>query len=114
MPLSDAACRAAKPGLKLKKLSDAGGLQLWIQPTGSKLWRFAYRFGGKQKLLSLGAYPEVSLGEARECRDAARKHVRDNVDPSEAKKQARRDQGAGITFQQVAREYLTKLKRDPR
>ena len=51
MPLSDVTCRNARPGPKLRKLSDGGGLQLWVQPTGGRLWRLAYRFGGKQKLL---------------------------------------------------------------
>jgi hypothetical protein len=54
MPLTDARCRSAQPGSKLQKLTDGGGLQLWLQPTEAKLWRFAYRFGGKQKLLAIG------------------------------------------------------------
>jgi len=53
--LTDVACRNAKCGAAIKKLSDHGGLQLWLQPSGSKLWRFAYRFDNKQKLLALGA-----------------------------------------------------------
>lgn len=67
MPLTDLQCRNAKAGPKLRKLSDAGGLQLWVQPTGSRLWRLAYRYGGKQKLLSLGPYPLISLSEARDA-----------------------------------------------
>ena len=59
MPLTDARCRSAQPGPRLKKLTDGGGLQLWLQPTGGRLWRLAYRFDGKQKLLALGVYPEV-------------------------------------------------------
>ncbi|WP_394356860.1 Arm DNA-binding domain-containing protein [Shumkonia mesophila] len=51
MPLSDVTCRNARPGPKLRKLSDGGGHQFWVQPTGGRLWRLAYRFGGKQKLL---------------------------------------------------------------
>ncbi|TJV21633.1 MAG: DUF4102 domain-containing protein, partial [Mesorhizobium sp.] len=57
MALSDVKCRNARPASKLLKLSDGGGLQLWVQPTGSRLWRLAYRFDGKQKLLALGSYP---------------------------------------------------------
>ena len=57
MPLTDARCRSAQPGPRLQKLTDGGGLQLWLQPTGARLWRFAYRFDGKQKLLALGVYP---------------------------------------------------------
>ncbi len=57
----DLAIRHAKPGASVRKLSDGGGLQLWIMPNGSKLWRLAYRIEGKQRLNALGAYPEVSL-----------------------------------------------------
>ena len=64
MPLTDARCRSARPGAKLQKLTDGGGLQLWLQPTGGRLWRFAYRFGGKQTLLALGVYPVTSLARA--------------------------------------------------
>ncbi len=114
MPLSDTTCRAAKPAAKLKKLSDSGGLQLWVFPNGSRLWRLAYRFGRKQKLLSLGRYPEVGLGEARDARDAARKQLRGNIDPSQAKQAARQNQGMGTTFQHVVKEYLAKLEREQR
>jgi hypothetical protein len=67
MPLSDATVRGAKPATTLRKLSDGGGLYLLItpKPTGSKLLRLAYRFGGKQKTLALGIYPAVSLSQAR-------------------------------------------------
>ena len=73
MPLTDTAIRNAKPGSKLIKLSDGGGLHLLIQPHGTKLWRMAYRHGGKQKTLAFGVYPNVSLAEARGRRDAAKK-----------------------------------------
>jgi len=96
MPLSDLKCRNARPGLKLRKLSDGGGLQLWVQPTGSRLWRLAYRFGGKQKLLALGSYPTVSLAEARQAREDVKRLLTAGVDPSEKrKKDARR---VGDTF----------------
>ena len=66
MALSDARIRAAKPGAKMFKLSDGGGLQLWVSPEGAKRWRFAYRFNGKQKVLAIGVYPTVGLqGSAR-------------------------------------------------
>lgn len=80
--LTDTAIRAAKPQAKLRKLSDSGGLQLWIDPRGYRLWRFAYRFLGKQKVLALGPYPEASLAEARRRRDAARSLLKDGKDPS--------------------------------
>jgi hypothetical protein len=73
MPLTDTVIRNAKPEEKAVKLSDGGGLFLLIQPSGTKLWRLAYRFAGKQKLLAFGVYPTISLLDARAQRDAARK-----------------------------------------
>ena len=86
MPLSDLALRNAKPARKAFKLSDGGGLYLLVQPNGTKLWRFAYRFAGKQKLLSFGAYPTIPLADAREKRAAARKHLFEGTDPSVVRK----------------------------
>jgi hypothetical protein len=73
MPLSDLKCRNTRHTNKLQKLSDGGGLQLWVQPNGGRLWRLAYRFDNKQKLLALGAYPAVSLADARQARDQAKR-----------------------------------------
>ena len=73
MPLTDTAIRNAKPGKKLIKLSDGGGLHLLIQPHGTKLWRMGYRINGKQKTLAFGVYPTVTLAQARVQRDAAKK-----------------------------------------
>ena len=72
MALTDTLIRNVKPGQKPQKLFDGGGLFLLIAPTGGKLWRLKYRFGGKEKLLALGVYPDVSLKKARELRDEAR------------------------------------------
>jgi hypothetical protein len=82
MPLSDVAVRAAKPQPKPVKLSDDGGLQLLVTPTGGKLWRLAYRFDGKQKQLALGAYPAVGLADARKARDAAKATLAAGIGPS--------------------------------
>ena len=82
MPLTDAKCRSAQPGPRLQKLTDGGGLQLWLQPTGARLWRFAYRFDGKQKLLALGAYPTVPLARARQAREDAKRILADGLDPA--------------------------------
>ena len=71
MPLTDAACRGARPGETRRKHSDGGGLQLWIQPSGAKLWQLIYQFGGKQRQLSLGPYPQVPLLDARSKREEA-------------------------------------------
>lgn len=112
-PLTNKACQAKANG-KLQKLSDANGLQLWVQPNGSRLWRLAYRFQGKQKLLALGTYPETSLQAARELRDEARKLLRAGTDPSVARKEAKAATAVGDTFKAVAEEYIAKKRREGR
>lgn len=115
MPLTDAACRAAKPTEKLKKLSDMGGLQLWIQPTGSRLWRYAYRFDSKQKLLAIGKYPDVSLAAARAARDAAKATLAGGRDPCAAKQLAKlMEKNRDDRFKTVAEDYMAKLRREGR
>ncbi|HKX63977.1 MAG TPA: Arm DNA-binding domain-containing protein, partial [Rhizomicrobium sp.] len=89
MSLTDLECRKAPASEKLTKLSDMGGLQLWVYPNGTKAWRFAYRFGGKQKLLTLGRYPATTLLEARMGRDNAKVLLDGGSDPSHVKKLAR-------------------------
>ncbi len=81
MPLSDTAIKKAKPGPKPVKLSDAKGLYLLVNPTGSKLWRWKYRVLGKEKVMTLGGYPEVSLAQARDGMEAARKLLAAGSDP---------------------------------
>ena len=80
--LNDARVRAAKPTEKAYKLYDERGLFLFVTPTGGRLWRLKYRIHGREKLISLGAYPDVALKRAREKRDEARKLVADGTDPS--------------------------------
>ncbi len=108
MPLNDATIRQAKPGAKAYKLSDAKGLHLLINPIGSKLWRWQYRFAGKQKMLALGAYPEISLKEARQKRDNARRLLEDGRDPSIERKQAKREakMRAQNSLEVVARRWI--------
>ena len=110
MPLTDTKIRNAKPKNKQYKLYDNDGLFLLVAPTGGKWWRFKYRFEGKEKLISLGTYPEVSLAKARERRNTARKQVADSIDPSLARKasKASKQQGEN-TFEVVAREWHTKF-----
>lgn len=112
MPLSDIEIRAAKPGDRLFKLSDGGGLQLWITPDGSKRWRLAYRFAGAQKLLAVGVYPATTLREAREAREEAKRLLASGRDPSFAKKVAKaaKVQAAASTFDAVAAELLDKKR----
>jgi integrase len=104
MALTDTALRAAKPKQTPYKLFDEKGLYLLVAPTGGRAWRFKYRIQGREKLLSLGLYPEVALTKARVRRDAARSLVADGIDPS-AKKKAERMAQAN-TFEAVAREWL--------
>ncbi len=114
MPLSDVAIRAAKPSSGIVKLSDGGGLQLWIMPNGSKLWRVAYRFDGKQRLLALGSYPAVSLATARDKRDAARSLLASGIDPMDQKRRDEQasEQSRSNTFSKLAAELLDKKRRE--
>jgi Arm DNA-binding domain len=81
MALTDLAIKRALPGAKIMKLSDGGGLQLWITPDGAKRWRIAYRFGGSQKTLAVGVYPDIGLRDARGAREDARKTLARGEDP---------------------------------
>ncbi|WP_068634942.1 tyrosine-type recombinase/integrase [Thauera butanivorans] len=99
--LTDARCRAAKPGDKAIKLFDGGGLHLWISPKGAKVWRLAYRLAGKPKTLSIGPYPEVSLAEARLKRDQHRATLRDGDDPMAPRLATRK----GITLDDASEQY---------
>jgi hypothetical protein len=113
MPLKDLTVRNARPASKPRKLSDGGGLHVLVQPTGSKLWRLAYRYGGKQKTLALGVYPIVSLEEARRHRDEAKRLLARSIDPSSQRK-ADRHAGRENTFRAVADEVITKQEREGR
>lgn len=106
--LSDAAIRNAKARESTRKMSDGGGLYVAVMPNGSKLWRMAYRFDGKQKLLSFGTYPQVSLKDARDHREEAKKLLANGADPGEVKKEQKAAQRATryYTFEVVAREWI--------
>ena len=101
----------AKGKDKPYKLTDGQGLYLQVTPSGSKLWRFKYFFGGKEKLLAFGSYPEISLLDAREKRDAARKQVANGVDPGEIRKAQKEVKiaSADNAFEVVAREWHSKF-----
>jgi integrase len=105
---------AAKPREKAWTLSDSQSLYLVIQPNGSKLWRFNYRFLDKQKKLHLGGWPTISLAEARVRRDEAKKKIAEGIDPALEKKRARiaAKYAAANTFEAVAEEWLVKCERD--
>ncbi len=107
MPLTDTAVKKVKPGDKPVKLSDGKGLYLLVNPSGSKLWRWKYRVLGKEKVMSLGAYPDVSLAQARDGLDKARKLLAAGDDPMakrKADKVARRTADEN-SFEAVARMW---------
>lgn len=110
MALTDTAIRNAKPKEKPYKLADEKGLFLLVHPNGGRYWRFKYRFVGKEKLLALGVYPDVSLKEARERRDNARKQVAADIDPGQHRKalKAAKATCAENSFEIVAREWFAK------
>jgi integrase len=112
MPLTDTQIKVIKPEAKARKLADEKGLYLLLQPTGAKLWRLKYRFGGKEKLLALGSYPDVGLKDARNRRDEARKLLADGVDPCELRKaqKAAGEIRAANSFEVICREWLEKWR----
>jgi len=112
--LTDVQVRKVKPAEKLFKLADGGGLFLWVQPNGSKLWRFRYIFNGKEQSLSLGAYSDVTLAEAREKASKARAKLAEGVSPAkqrQAEKAAAQFASEG-TFEFVAREWHAQMARE--
>lgn len=114
MSLSDSAIRNAKPTNKAFKMFDQQGLFIQITPSGGKWWRFKFRFNGKENLLSLGTYPEVSLKTARQKRDDARRLLAEGVNPSEQRKahKASKRNNALHSFENIAREWLASHMRN--
>lgn len=106
MALTDTAARTAKPREKLYRLSDTAGLCLEVTPSGSKLWRLRYRFGGKAKMIGLGPYPAITLAKARERREDARRQLANGVDPAAHKQAEKRALAAHVhRFEELAREW---------
>lgn len=110
--LTDPRVRQAKPQDKPFNLYDTGGLYLTVAPTGAKWWRLKYRYAGKEKRIGLGAYPEVSLADARDSRDTARVALRAGNDPGMVKRteDARKKVATANTFEAIAREWLAVKK----
>jgi len=110
--LTDNAARKATPVGKPQKLSDGAGLYLLIEPYGAKYWRMAYRFAGKQKLLALGVYPEVTLKAARIAAMKAREELRNGIDPSELRKLRKTSlqESSANSFSAMSREWFAKQK----
>src|SRR5262245_23518698 len=109
--LTEARVRNAAAPLKQIKLSDGAGLWLLVTPSGSKLWRFRYRFGGRENMTSLGAWPEVSLKQARERLHDARKLVANDIDPAAQRREQRL--ATANTFKAVATEWLEAQQLSP-
>lgn len=110
MALSDTFVRTVKPQLKAKRYSDERALYLEVSPAGGKLWRMKYRYAGREKRLSFGVYPDVSLRDARERRDEARKLLAKGIDPGVHKRATKLAsvQRAGNTFESVALDFLAR------
>jgi integrase len=112
MPLTDVAVRRAKPSVKPIRISDEKGLYLEVTPAGGKLWRLKYRYAGKEKRLSFGAYPAVSLADARCRREEARIIIAQGADPGEVRKaqKAAKVERAANSFEIIAREWFEARK----
>jgi integrase len=114
MALTDIEIKSAKAGARIVKLSDGKGLQLHVMPTGSKLWRYAFRFHGVQKTLALGSYPDITLAAARRLHAEAMDLLATGVDPAAAKQATKRRAAteAGNTFNTLADELIAKKRRE--
>ena len=114
MPLSDIQVRNLKPRDKSYKVTDFEGLFVLVKANGSRLWQFKYRMFGKERLLSIGVYPQVSLAQARKAKDDARAKVAAGIDPSEAKQSERRikQEEAAHTFERVGSLFLEKQRKE--
>lgn len=108
MKLTATTIKNAKPKIKTYKLFDGRGLYLEVKPNGAKRWRFKYMFEGKEKLISLGLYPDISLKDAREAHQEARSMVAKGINPSEARKAQKEAQSDINSFEAIAREWHTR------
>lgn len=106
MALTEKQIKAIQPEEKIKRYTDGRGLYLEVSPKGGKWWRLKYQFDGKEKRISLGVYPAISLKDAREAAHAAKKLLRDGIDPSAAKRAPAPQ--AALSFQRVAEEWFQK------
>lgn len=116
MPLRDLEIRALKPLDRIYKRADERGLYIEVHPGGAKLWRLKYRYLGKEKRIALGSYPQVSLAEARQKREDARRKLADGIDPLAERKQEKliAAYNAANSFGDVAKEYIDKMVREGR
>ena len=110
MALTATTIKTCKPKDKAYKLTDGGGLYLLVSPSGGKWWRFDYRFQSKRKTISMGVYPAISLKDARDRRDEAKKQLANGIDPAMVRKSQKHQQSQPNTFEAVAREWHDKFK----
>ena len=110
MALTATTIKTCKPKDKAYKLTDGGGLYLLVSPSGGKWWRFDYRCQSKRKTLSMGVYPAISLKDARDRRDEAKKQLANGMDPAMVRKSQKHQQSQPNTFEAVAREWHAKFK----
>ncbi|WP_458790903.1 tyrosine-type recombinase/integrase [Yoonia sp. MH D7] len=112
--MSDIQVRNLKPHEKAYKVSDFEGLFVLVKTNGSKLWQFKYRMYGKERLLSIGVYPEVSLAQARKAKELARAKVAADIDPSEAKQEDKRIrlEAKGQTFERIGQDFIAKQRKE--
>lgn len=109
--LTERQCQTARPGDREARLFDGGGLYLAVLPSGTKSWRMKYRIAGREKKLNLGSYPLLSLKQAREQRDQAKRDILQGIDPAAVKKAAQAAARLGETFEQIARSWHAQKKR---
>jgi integrase len=116
MTLTNIEIQNAKARAKPYKMSDGGWLFLFVTPKGAKIWRLAYRFDGREKTVTIGPYPEISLKDARKGRDEIKAMLRSGLDPAQQKKldKLTKEFASATTFRVVADEYLDKLRREGR
>lgn len=116
MPLTEIAIKALKPAEKIARYHDEKGLYLEVSPAGGRWWRFKYSFDGKEKRLSLGVYPDVSLKSARVKRDEYRVMLQGGTDPGADRKIQKRDEAGDLAFEAVARQWWAhwKIGKSPR
>ena len=114
-PLTDTKIKTSKAKEKDYKLSDGGGLYLLVTKAGGKHWKLKYRFNNKEKKLSLGAYPSISLSKARELREYYKSQIAMNIDPNEVLKNQKATKEQEViknqnTFQKIALERLAQIE----
>lgn len=114
MALMDAKIRNLKPRIKPYKVGDFEGLYVLVTPTGSKLWNVKYRLDGRERKLSLGAYPAITLAQARQAKKQARALIARGIDPADAKQDAKRERREikERTFEKVGQAFLGKQRKE--